>query len=272
MAIMKKYLDFGSNSITHQHDFSGKMRLLWRLAFLMLRAILNRRHGISKYLSDIRKFTEAGGKITHIFPVLNEYKDQAGTATGHYFHQDLLVASLIHDKNPLRHIDVGSRIDGFVAHVAAFRLIDVLDYRSLVNCGHARIKFMQADMMSLDSKFYEITDSLSCLHALEHFGLGRYGDPINPTGHITGFKNLHKMLKLGGYLYISFPIGQHSVHFNAHRIFNPKEILDWSIGLFTVERFDFVDDQGDLHKNQSIDHVPNLDYGCGIYTLKKISN
>jgi hypothetical protein len=29
-------------------------------------------------------------------------------------------------------------------------------------------------------------DSLSCLHALEHFGLGRYGDPIDPRGHEKG--------------------------------------------------------------------------------------
>jgi hypothetical protein len=203
---------------------------------------------------------------------MNEYKDQAGTATGHYFHQDLLVASLIHDAQPNRHIDVGSRIDGFVAHVAAFRTIEVIDFRPLASCGHERIKFMQADLMSLDRQLHEITDSLSCLHALEHFGLGRYGDPINPDGHLTGFNNLHKMLKNKGRLYISFPIGANSVHFNAHRIFAPREILKWSNGLFKLDRFDYVDDQGDLHQNQSLDNVPSLNYGCGIYTLTKVAS
>lgn len=220
----------------------------------------------------MRRFNEAGGEISHFYPILGDYREQAGTATGHYFHQDLLVASLIHDSNPQRHIDVGSRIDGFVAHVAAFRTIEVLDFRPLKDCGHKQIVFMQADLMSLDSKLHQITDSLSCLHALEHFGLGRYGDPIDPQGHLKGFANLHKMLKIDGTLYLSFPIGVESIHFNAHRIFAPQDILKWSNGIFKLERFDFVDDQGKLHQHQSVDNVPNLSYGCGIFTLRKISN
>jgi hypothetical protein len=40
-------------------------------------------------------------------------------------------------------------------------------------------------------------DSISCLHALEHFGLGRYGDRLDPNGHETGFLKLLDMLKPG---------------------------------------------------------------------------
>lgn len=259
-------------SYSTKGSFLNKLQLHVKLFSILLRSGLRKRHNALKYLSDIRKFTEAGGEVTHLYPILNEYKEQAGTATGHYFHQDLLVASLINHANPDRHIDVGSRIDGFVAHVAAFRTIEVLDFRPLISCGHTQIKFMQADLMSLDSQLYGITDSLSCLHALEHFGLGRYGDPVNPGGHLKGFINLHKMLKLGGNLYISFPIGTSSVYFNAHRVFEPHEIFQWSNGLFKLERFDYVDDRGDLHQNQSVENVPNLTYGCGIYTMKKIAS
>ena len=255
---------------TNQDSFLKRLYLRIQLLSILLRSGMRKRDNALKYLSDMRKFTEAGGIVTHLYPILNEYKEQAGTATGHYFHQDLLVASLIHDSNPKRHIDVGSRIDGFVAHVAAFRTIEVLDFRPLASCGHRQIKFMQADLMSLDRQLYEITDSLSCLHALEHFGLGRYGDPVNPNGHLIGFLNLHKMLKHGGNLYISFPIGTSSVYFNAHRVFDPREILKWSEGLFSLERFDYVDDRGDLHQNQSLENAPSLNYGCGIYTMKKI--
>ena len=106
---------------------------------------------------------------------------------------------------------------------------------------------------------------------MEHFGLGRYGDPIDPSGHIKGFDNLHKMLKPGGTLYIAFPIGDKGVYFNAHRVFDPKEILEWSANKFTLARFDFVDDVGDLYKNIDIDQVSQINYGCGIYTLKKLA-
>lgn len=249
------------------------MKLAFRMQLLriVLRALFRKRQrrNIKRFLADLRKFNQNGGTVAHLFPILTDYDEQAGTATGHYFHQDLLVASLIHEARPARHIDVGSRIDGFVAHVAAFRAVEVLDFRPLNSCGHRHITFMQADLMALNENLCEITDSLSCLHALEHFGLGRYGDPIHPGGHLTGFHNLHKMLKPGGTLYISFPIGASAVHFNAHRVFSPSEILDWSKGLFSLARFDYVDDNGDLHQDQGIDQVPRLQYGCGIYTLKK---
>jgi hypothetical protein len=257
-------------SYYNRSAFLKGLSLYVQLLPILLRSLFRKRQSAFKYISEMRRFIDAGGNVTHLYPILDEYKEQAGTATGHYFHQDLLVASLIHDANPKRHIDVGSRIDGFVAHVAAFRSIEVLDIRPLTGCGHKSIIFMQANLMSLGSELYEITDSLSCLHAIEHFGLGRYGDPIDPLGHLVGFVNLHKMLKAGGKLYISFPIGRDAVYFNAHRVFKPAEILVWSRGLFDLERFDYVDDRGNLYQEASLSNVPDLDYGCGIYTMKKI--
>jgi hypothetical protein len=224
-----------------------------------------------KYLSDKAAFIKAGGVITNAYPIYDDFNKQAGTATGHYFHQDLLVATFINQAKPVRHIDVGSSIEGFVAHVARYRDIEVIDIRPLQIIGHSQIRFMQGNLMNLDPSLVEICDSLSCLHALEHFGLGRYGDPIDPMGHIKGFNNLNKMLKSGGTLYISFPIGKSGVHFNAHRVFDPAEILGWSNGLFELTRFDYVDDAGNVHCNSSLSTPPVLSYGCGIYTLKKIN-
>ena len=66
---------------------------------------------------------------------------------------------------------------------------------------------------------------MSCLHALEHFGLGRYGDPLDPDGHVKGFSNMASLLKSGGTFYLSTPIGQERVEFNANRVFNPSAIL-----------------------------------------------
>ena len=81
-------------------------------------------------------------------------------------------------------------------------------------------------------------DSLSCLHVLEHFGLGRYGDPIDPNGYKTGFANLASLLRPGGRFYLSTPIGQERVEFNANWVFDPATILGLahSSGL-RLERF-----------------------------------
>ena len=120
-----------------------------------------------------------------------------------------------------------------------------------------------------------VTDSISCLHTIEHIGLGRYGDDIDPNGSKKGFQNLLNLLEDKGTLYISFPIGKlTSVHFNAHRIFHPREILTWTEGKLDLIRFDLVDDHGDLHKNVDLNVVErnfDFDYGCGIYTFQKKS-
>jgi len=69
------------------------------------------------------------------------------------------------------------------------------------------------------------SDSVSCLHALEHFGLGRYGDPVDPNGYARGVANLAGLVREGGALYLSVPIGVERVEFNAHRVFDPRRIV-----------------------------------------------
>lgn len=223
---------------------------------------------VPRFLSDRARFRAAGGRIDHLMPILADYADQAGEARGHYFHQDLLVATFIHAAAPRRHIDVGSRIDGFVAHVAAFRTIEVMDIRPLA-VDHERIAYLQQDLMVAED-IGPITDSLSCLHALEHFGLGRYGDPIDPEGHRKGFDNLCRMLEPGGTLYLGAPIGRRATHFNAHRVFDPADPVTWGEGVLELVRFDYVDDEGELHRRQAVEATPPLEYGCGVYTFRKI--
>lgn len=228
---------------------------------------------IPRYLRERRAFIRAGGKVTHNFPILGDYTDQVGSARGHYFHQDLLVASLIHADAPKRHVDVGSRIDGFIAHVAAFRPIEVMDVRALDDTGHANIRFLKRDLMDPAPDMAGIADSISCLHAIEHFGLGRYSDPLNPSGHMQGFRNIWRMVAPGGRLYMGFPIGlTNEVHFNANRVFHPREIFNWTEDLIPsyLERFDYVDDAGNLHTNVDLMGTEiSVVHRCGIYTIRR---
>ena len=226
-----------------------------------------------RFVRDYREFTARGGKVAGLHPVLGDYDAQAGSGSGQYFHQDLLVASFVHEAAPRRHIDVGSRIDGFIAHVAAFREIEMVDFRPLEKSAHERIKFLQGDLMRRDPAREGIADSVSSLHALEHFGLGRYGDTIDPDGHITGFRNLAQIEEPGGKLYVGLPIGSETqVFFNAHRIFAPPEPPTWfeDPGAFELERFDYVDDGGDLHTRADPHAISPLTHGCGIYTFKRV--
>lgn len=227
-----------------------------------------------KFIKNKRQWLKQGGKITKNLMILNDYYENAGKAKGHYFHQDLLVAKLIYEHKPKRHLDIGSRVRGFVAHVASFRSIEVIDIRPLGRSVHENIKFRQGNLMQPQD--IEETDSISCLHAVEHFGLGRYNDPIDTEGHNKAITNLISLISPNGRLYISFPIGKSDqIHFNAHRVFHPLTIFNHpSIEKYMkLVRFDYVDDDGDLHTNSDVNNIESeINFGCGIYTFKKINN
>jgi SAM-dependent methyltransferase len=209
-----------------------------------------------------------------LFPILDERNVASGTMKGHYFHQDLFVAHRIFKNNPIRHIDIGSRTDGFVAHVASFRSVEVIDIRPLISTVK-NISFTQTDLMQLPVNMISSCDSVSSLHAIEHFGLGRYGDPIDIDGHLKAINNIHVILKPNGKFYFSVPIGKQRIEFNAHRVFNIRYLQNVFSEKFRIDHFSYVDDSGDLFEHVPLDEVSvasnfGCTYGCGIFELTKI--
>jgi hypothetical protein len=180
--------------------------------------------GLPKYVRDFLRFRSRYKGRLEFLPCLHDWYEEGGTTSSEYFWQDLLVARKIFEAQPEKHVDVGSRFDGFVAHVASFREIEVFDVRP-VTTQVPGVIFRQADLMEPVEEIVDYCDSLSCLHALEHFGLGRYGDPINPQGYQHGIANMGQLLKLGGTFYLSTPIGQERVEFNANWVFDPRSIV-----------------------------------------------
>lgn len=208
------------------------------------------------------------------YPCLKDKQAQSGVADGHYFHTDLFIAQRIHASNPSTHVDIGSRIDGFVAHVASFRTIHVIDIRPLKSTI-SNMDFIQADIMSsVKNELRGYCDSISCLHALEHFGLGRYGDPVEYDGYIKGLAGINAMLRPGGTLYLAVPIGPQRIEFNAHRVFSMSYLLSLLKKEYAIKACSYVDDSGELHKNIQLDEkaISNnfgCQYGCGILEMTK---
>ncbi len=202
-------------------------------------------------------------------PFLNSLEEGAGKKMDHYFFQDLWVARRIFENSPEKHVDVGSRVDGFVAHVASFRSILIFDIRNVPSTD-SNIEFVQADLMNLDPNYVNYCDSLSCLHAIEHFGLGRYGDPIDYEGHLKGIRNMAQIVRPGGKFYLSTPIGRQRVHFNAHRVFSVEYLVEILEPLFRIDEFSYVDDQSEMHARENLNSERIKDnfgchYGCGIF-------
>jgi hypothetical protein len=189
------------------------------------RSFLRSLRGVPRFLRDWRHFRPGYSGALTLKPCLHDWYEEGGVTRSEYFWQDLLVARWIFERNPQKHVDVGSRVDGFVAHVASYREIEVFDVRP-TSTRVSGVTFKQADLMQpVESVGEEYCDSLSCLHAIEHFGLGRYGDPIDPLGYQRGLASLARLLMVGGRLYLSTPIGQERVEFNANRVFDPRTII-----------------------------------------------
>ena len=210
------------------------MRLHWLVSSQFgfdPRILLRSLRGLPFYFRDWVTFRKKyAGKI-RLVPCLHDRYEEGGATKSEYFWQDLLVARAIHEANPKKHVDIGSRVDGFIAHVASFREIEVFDVRPISTVVPG-VVFRQADLMNPDSlpttNEFGYCDSLSCLHALEHFGLGRYGDPINPLGYQHGLANMANLLQPSGTFYLSTPIGQERVEFNANWVFEPHSIVSYA--------------------------------------------
>lgn len=203
-----------------------------------------------------------------IYVTTYERFEQAGTNTGHYFYQDIWAAQFIYESGIRNHVDVGSRIDGFVGHVLSFCKVDYVDLRPL-DCMLKNLSFKQGSILELPYPS-ESLDSISCLHVIEHIDLGRYGDPIDPEGYMLAASELARVIKKGGKLIFSTPVGKERLCFDAHRIFHPNTVINEMFGSLVLKQFHLIHDDGiGIVENVSVEIAEQCDYGCGLFVFEK---
>jgi len=238
------------------------------------KALLTCLAGMPRYLKDLadyRRRSEGTAfplSLRELDPVFSDFRAPAGTAEGHYFHQDLWAARKVFGRRPRRHIDVGSRIDGFVAHLLVFMPVEVVDIRPLAS-GVVGLRFLQTDATDLLALADNSIESLTSLHAAEHFGLGRYGDAIDPDACFRFMAALERVLAPDGRLYFSVPIGRERLAFNALRVFGVDTIFQRFSCLQCVS-LSYVDDDGALHEDVQREQIPSSEYACGLFEFTKL--
>lgn len=255
---------------------------VWALAFLpfllQLKNIFNGKIiiGLVKYYKDWNKYSSLSQKdgfklsILSSYPIFTDSNDEAGIMPTHYFLQDLWAARKVYDSKIDEHFDIGSRLDGFIAHCLSFTRVTMLDIRPLkINLNG--LNFIQTDCVSMDNIQTNSLKSISSLHALEHFGLGRYGDPVDPFAHIKAINEIQRVSAPGANIYISVPIGIERLEFNAQRVFDAKNFSKFFSDCSLIE-FSCIDDEESFHSNVSLEVSSKLYYGCGLFHFKKIAN
>lgn len=254
--------------------------MIGRILRLGSEVVWNGMKAVPDFVSDYFKLkNQLNGQtdfpIRGFFPALTDRYAESGHLIKHYFLQDLHVAQRIFENRPVKHVDIGSRIDGFVAHVATFRPIEILDIRPL-NRPIPNVSFRQADLMALPPDLKASTDSISSLHAIEHFGLGRYGDPIDVNGHLKALDTLYEILKPGGTFYFSTPIGPQGIVYNAHRVFDVSYLIRIFTPRYRIESFSYINDNEQFFANadwqsEAVRNNFGCSYGCGIFEMTKLS-
>lgn len=199
---------------------------------------------------------------------VHDSKKKAGNACGHYFLQDIWAARHVHTSGVGRHVDIASRVDGFVAHVAAFTEIEYVDIRPL-EVKVPGILYKEGSICALPYPDQSI-QSLSCLHVIEHIGLGRYKDPVDPNSVWVALKELQRVLAPGGQLLIGTPCGKERTVFHEHRVFSAKRIINAFNELTLMELSLIVNNSATAwSENVTPEFTDKLDYGCGLFRFQR---
>lgn len=178
-----------------------------------------------------------------------------------YFYQDTWCALKIFENGPQHHYDVGGKVE-MVGIISQFVPTTMVDIRPLT-VSLPRLSFVKGSVLELPFKDGEIT-SLSSICVIEHIGLGRYGDPLDPFGSEKAAQELVRVLAQGGSLYLSVPIDdENKVYFNAHRAFT----RDYILGLFFP--LTLVEEKYIYGRNLDDSYSPAKKFGTGLYHFKK---
>lgn len=203
-----------------------------------------------------------------LYPCLNDKTATTGFDR-HYVYHTAWAARQVRRINPEKHIDISSSLY-FCSIVSAFVPVDFYDYRP-ANLRLDNLNAMRGDLMDLPFESDSVV-SLSCMHTIEHIGLGRYGDPLDYDGDIKAIRELKRVLAPGGHLLFVVPLGaEDRICFNAHRIYTREQVLDLFTDL-TLKEFTLIpeDEQdGGLLPDPDPLILKKQAYGCGCFHFVK---
>lgn len=225
-----------------------------------------------RYICEWQQFRHEGGEagVLDWYPCLYD-RTEATNIDTHYFYQAVWAFRNILKRNVRSHVDIGSQVN-FVGLLTTVTCVTFLDIRPLV----LAIPNYRGLAASLDALPFRdgTVHSLSSLHVIEHIGLGRYGDPIDPEGSRKAGREIVRVLAPGGRAYISVPIGRPRVQFNGQRVFAATDVVAMFESLDLVEMA-MVDASGQFHdevKPESTDIVESgqgSDFGLGLFCFQK---
>lgn len=223
-------------------------------------------------LRDFRAFKaqDSGKRFRLSFKELYPQPFDRTIQTGfdrHYVYHTSWAARVLAETKPEKHIDISSSLY-FGGIVSAFLPVEFYDYRP-ADLSLSGFSSNEGDLMRLPFPDDSVR-SLSCMHTVEHVGLGRYGDPLDPEGDVKAAKELARALAPDGSLLFVVPMGKDAkIEFNAHRIYSYESVLALFPEL-TVKEFAFIPEhEGPVVRHADPALLANESYACGCFHFTK---
>lgn len=222
-----------------------------------------------EYLGEFKKFKSlSDGRFSILmkdaYPCLTD-KIKTTPFDQHYTYHPAWAARKLKEISPAEHVDISS-ILSFSTIVSAFIPTRFYDYRpALVNLSNFVADAQDLTALTFDDNSI---DSISCMHTVEHIGLGRYGDALDPKGDLKAIEELKRVTKQGGSVLFVTPVGRPRIEFNGHRIYSYEQIIEYFQPL-QLNEFALIPDEGGLIENADPALVKKQYYGCGCFWFKK---
>lgn len=108
----------------------------------------------------------------------------------HYVYHTAWAARVLARQPPVLHVDIGSLVY-FSVLVSAFIPVAFYEYRP-IDIELDGLTARSADLTHLPFPDQSIL-SLSCMHTVEHIGLGRYGDALDVDGDLKAMRELQRV-------------------------------------------------------------------------------
>lgn len=253
-------------------NIKTKQKILKIPFFIFFYRILKKIKNTPWYIIDIFKYNKTKDdrfriNYLNLYPCLEDRTAQTGFEP-HYIYHPAWAMRIIAKNKPTKHIDISSTLT-FCTNLSAFIPVDFYDYRPAV-LNLSNLNSLEGNLLSLPFESNSI-ESISCMHTVEHVGLGRYGDPIDPRADLKAIKELKRVTARGGTLLFVSPIGKSKLEFNAHRIYSYDQIIKYFEG-FELKDFSLVPDDyknKGLIENASKEDADKQNWGCGCFWFVK---
>jgi SAM-dependent methyltransferase len=201
------------------------------------------------------------------YPCLGDQTEGTGFDR-HYVYHTAWAARVLARLKPSVHVDVSSSLY-FCGMLSAFIPVKFYDYRP-ADLRLSNLTSEAADLLALPFAD-ESVEAISCMHVVEHVGLGRYGDPLDPEGDLKAMRELKRVLAPGGTLLFVVPTGKPRIMFNAHRIYSFGQIKEYFAEL-ELREFALIPDSpqdGGLIFDAPSEVADAQSYGCGCFWFVK---